>query len=123
VLSASAVGSAAAPSAAALVAAAAGPDRAVRSPLPTGKSSAQPKALTLDRAAADSRKYRVAKGGMVLRITPDVNAEVVSRAAEGDTLALLPHPARGIWTAVQLGDGDNAKRGWVVSQALKNVTP
>ena len=122
-LSAGTSSTAAAPSTATLIAAAAGPDRAVRPPLVTNKDRAQPKALTLDRAAADARKYRVAKGGLVLRITPDVNAEVVSRAAEGDTLALLPHPARGVWTAVQLGDGDSAKRGWVVSQALKNTAP
>ena len=122
-LSAGTSSSLAAPSTAAVIAAAAGPDRAVRPPLVTNKDRAQPKALTLDRAAADARKYRVSKGGLVLRITPDVNGEVVSRAAEGDTLALLPYPARGIWTAVQLGDGEGAKRGWVVSQALKNTTP
>jgi pilus assembly protein CpaC len=113
----------AAASAASILAVATGPDRAVRPPLLTSKDPAQTKALTLDRANADARRYRVSKGGMVLRITPDVNGEVVSRATEGDTLALLPHPARGIWTAVQLGDGDNAKRGWVVSQALKNAAP
>lgn len=101
----------------------AGSDLSLRRPLPMGKDRAQFKALTLDRASADARKVRVAKGGTELRITPDINAEVVSRVVEGETLSVLPHPSRGVWTAVQLGDGDSAKRGWVISQALKNATP
>lgn len=81
------------------------------------------KPLTLAAAAADARKFRIAMDGLALRITPDMNAEIVARLSQGDTVAALNQSPRGGWTAVQLGDGDAGRRGWVASQWLVPVTP
>lgn len=75
-------------------------------------------ALTLGQPGANAPMYRVAKGGLVLRLTPDVNAGVVARPAAGDLVVGLPYPTRGGWSAVQYGEGDGARRGWITSQWL-----
>jgi len=65
----------------------------------------------------------VAKGGLAIRMTADINAEVIARPAPGDLVVGLPHPTRGGWTAVQYGQGKAARRGWFSSQWLIPVTP
>ena len=97
-------------------------ERDVRRPLGTPER-ALPKALTLSPPAANARLYKVAANGLALRITPDVNAEVVARPAAGDTVLALPHAPRGGWSAVQLGDAAAAPRGWLPSQWLVPALP
>ena len=82
-----------------------------------------PKALTLDAPAANALVYKVARNGLALRITPDVNAEVVTRPAAGAVALALPHLPRGGWTAVQIGEGATAQRGCIASQWLAPETP
>ena len=100
-----------------------GAERQVRRALAPAFERSVPKALTLDGPAPGARLYKVAKNGLPLRITPDVNGEVVARPAAGDAALALPHPPRGGWTAVQLGDGASAPRGWISSQWLIPATP
>ncbi len=98
-------------------------DRQVRRPLSMSPERAEPKALTLDAPGANARVYKVARDGLALRVTPDVNAEVVARPAAGAIALALPHTPRGGWTAVQIGDGATAQRGWIASQWLMPETP
>jgi pilus assembly protein CpaC len=96
------------------------PGRDVRRPV---SATADRKPLTLPGSASDSRKYRIAMDGLAIRITPDMNSEIVTRLSQGDTVAALNQPPRGGWTAVQLGEGESGRRGWVASQWLVPVTP
>ena len=98
-------------------------DRQVRRPLAAPAERAVPKALTLDPPGANARAYKVARDGLALRITPDVNAEVLRRPSAGTVALALPHMPRGGWTAVQIGDGVTAQRGWIPSQWLMPETP
>lgn len=95
----------------------------VRRPLATApdKTLAQP--LTLDGPGPHPKMFTVARNGLALRITPDMNAETVFRPAGGDAVAALPYAPRGGWTAVQLGEGAAAARGWMESQWLIPVSP
>lgn len=94
-----------------------------RRPLNTVPDRAAGKALTLDAAAPDARNLRVAADGLAMRLTPEVNGEIVARLIAGDTVVVLPQGSRGAFTAVQLGQGDTMRRGWVASQWLVPVTP
>lgn len=82
-----------------------------------------PKALTLDAPTPNARRYRVAANGLALRATPDVNAGSLARPIVGDIVRALPHPPRGGWTAVQIGDADTATRGWLPTQWLVPAAP
>ena len=99
------------------------PGRQVRRPLSAPPERSVPRALTLDGPGPGARVYKVARNGLPLRITPDVNAEVVARPEVGDLALALPHEPRGGWTAVQLGDGASAPRGWMSSQWLIPAIP
>lgn len=98
-------------------------DRPMRRPLGSPQSPGSWKALTLGEAGPQAPVYKVAKSGLALRVTPDINAEVVSRPVVGALVFGLPTPTRGGWTAVQIGQGDAAPRGWISSQWLTPVTP
>jgi pilus assembly protein CpaC len=99
------------------------PGRQLRRPIDATADLPGRKTLTLSAAAIDARRYRVAMDGLALRITPDINAEIVARLISGDTVAALSQPPRGGWTADQLDAGDTSHRGWVASQWLIPVTP
>ncbi len=87
-----------------------------------GRASA-PQSLTLaEEPAPPPRQYRVTLDGLALRMTPDVNADVLANLLAGDMVAALPQEPRGGWTAVQYGDGGGHKRGWVASQWLDAVS-
>ncbi|WP_263563967.1 pilus assembly protein N-terminal domain-containing protein [Paucibacter sp. DJ1R-11] len=83
-----------------------------------------PQAALLSRAALDaSRKpYRVQADKLALRLTPDVNAGVLTRAYRGERVQGLDLPPQGAWVAVQLEQagpqGQVVQRGWVLSQWL-----
>ena len=100
--------------------AAAQPGRPIRRPV---SAAYDRHALTLAAATPGARKYRIAMDGLAVHITPDMNAEVVTRLLRGDTVAALDQSPRGGWTAIQFGDGDTSPRGWVASQWLVPVTP
>ena len=70
--------------------------------------------LSNDNQAA--KRYRV-NAILALRVSPDINALIVTMLAEGQMLEALPQPLRGNWMAVQV-DG---KRGWVAAQEVKPV--
>jgi pilus assembly protein CpaC len=55
---------------------------------------------------------------LALRVTPDVNAPVVTNLAEGQVVVGLAQSAQGYWTAVEAG----GKRGWAASQWLHPIT-
>lgn len=95
----------------------------VRRPLAEAPDRALSKPLTLDGPGPHPRLFKVARSGLALRITPDMNAETVFRPAAGDAAAALPYAPRGGWTAVQLGKGAAAARGWMESQWLIPVSP
>jgi len=82
-----------------------------------------PQPALLSRAALDaSRKpYVVQSEKLALRLTPDVNAGVLTRAYRGDQVQALDLPAQGAWMAVQLQQGQVLQRGWVLSQWLLPV--
>jgi pilus assembly protein CpaC len=83
--------------------------------------AAAPRALILPPGSAHesaARRYRVRLDGLALRTTPDVNAEVLANLIAGDTVVALPQAPRGAWTAVQFGQGNQGKRGWVATQWL-----
>ena len=82
-----------------------------------------PQPALLSRAALDaSRKpYLVQSEKLALRLTPDVNAGVLTRAYRGDQVQALDLPAQGAWMAVQLQQGQVLQRGWVLSQWLLPV--
>jgi pilus assembly protein CpaC len=63
------------------------------------------------------QQFRVAMQRLALRVTPDINAPVVTNLAEGQVVVGLAQPAQGYWTAVE-ADG---KRGWAASQWLHPV--
>ncbi len=79
-----------------------------------------PRALTLpDHPRADADQYRVVQNHLPLLVTPDVNSEVLLTLARGQIVTALPQPARAAWIAVQFGQGEVRKRGWVASQWLQ----
>lgn len=82
-----------------------------------------PQPALLSRAALDaSRKpYMVQSEKLALRLTPDVNAGVLTRAYRGEQVQALDLPAQGAWMAVQLQQGQVLQRGWVLSQWLLPV--
>lgn len=61
---------------------------------------------------------RVLPEALALRLTPDVNAAVLSRSVRGDVVRRLSVPAQGAWLPVQVGSGAGGKRGWMLAQWL-----
>lgn len=61
---------------------------------------------------------RVLPEALALRLTPDVNAAVLSRSVRGDVVRRLSMPAQGAWLPVQVGSGASGKRGWMLAQWL-----
>jgi pilus assembly protein CpaC len=98
-------------------------DRVLRRPLGHAADRPVGKPLTLDGPLPDARSFKVAKDGQTLRVTPDINGEVVGRPAMLDTVVGLPYAPRGVWMAVQWGTGESALRGWIESQWLIPATP
>ncbi len=95
--------------------------RGVQRSLATAGTTVAPRALILPPGNAQDptvRRFRVSLDGLALRITPDVNAEVLANLIAGDTVLGLPQAPRGAWTAVQFGEGEQGKRGWVATQWL-----
>lgn len=96
--------------------------RGVSRPLAAAAGTTEgPRVLTLQPGSAQdpaARHYRVGLDGLALRITPDVNAEVLANLIAGDTVLALPQAPRGAWTAVQFGESGEGKRGWVATQWL-----
>ncbi len=96
--------------------------RPVRVPV----AEAVPRAVTASAgapAAPDRTRYLVGLNGLALRATPDINAGVVSNLRMGEMVVALPQPVRGGWTAVQAGEGDAVRRGWVSTQWLLPLAP
>jgi len=86
---------------------------------PTGVAPGSASLVTATAAApAAGAAYRVVLDQLALYVSPDTNALVVRKLAQGSTVQALPQPARGNWIAVQAGDA----RGWVASQWLRPVT-
>jgi pilus assembly protein CpaC len=69
-------------------------------------------------ASAGRQRYRVGLAALALLASPDTNAAVIGRLAEGQLVEALPQAPRGNWIAVQSG----AERGWVASQWLQAVS-
>lgn len=67
------------------------------------------------------QRFRVQLAGLALRQTPDINAGVVARGHRGDVVTALPQASQGGWTAVELGAGADARRGWVATEWLMPV--
>lgn len=59
-------------------------------------------------------RFRVLLDGLALRVSPDVNAQLVMKLESGAVVEALPEQNQGYWTAVQAGD----KRGWAATQWL-----
>jgi pilus assembly protein CpaC len=93
-----------------------GPDTVGRSVLANRPGTAS--ATAPDDASKPSRQFRVGLDRLALRVTPDVNAAVVTNLAAGDIVTALAQPARGHWIAVDAG----GKRGWTASQWLHPVS-
>jgi pilus assembly protein CpaC len=72
----------------------------------------------LDDSTRTSQQFRVTMQRLALRVTPDVNAPVVTNLAEGQVVVGLAQSAQGYWTAVEAG----GKRGWAASQWLHPIT-
>jgi pilus assembly protein CpaC len=90
----------------------------VRQALPVG---VQPRPVTLRPEAAatvaSTQQFRVQAQRLALRLTPDVNAGVITTLAHGELVHAVGGTSRGSWVAVSTG-ADNARWGWVPSQWL-----
>jgi hypothetical protein len=69
----------------------------------------------------ESQRFRVELSGLVIRLTPDINAAIVFRCKRGDLLTGLPQATQGGWTAVQIRHGDQVRRGWVATEWLTPI--
>jgi len=92
-------------------------------PLTLGTKSAgvapvAPATVTATTAPASETRYRVILNNLALYVSPDTNALVVQKLAEGSVVQALPQAARGNWIAVQAGEA----RGWVPVQWLRPLT-
>lgn len=64
------------------------------------------------------QRFLVGLDGLALRITPDINAGVLAKLRMGEMVTALPQAQRGAWTAILVGEGAKARRGWVGTQWL-----
>ena len=83
-----------------------------------GVAPAAPATVTTTAAPASETRYRVILNNLALHVSPDTNALVVQKLAEGSVVQTLPQAARGTWIAVQAGEA----RGWVPVQWLRPLT-
>jgi pilus assembly protein CpaC len=60
-------------------------------------------------------RYRIKRAQLELRLSPDVNAQVLAVLPENTLVERLPQLSHGNWTPVQIG----STRGWVLSQDLE----
>jgi Flp pilus assembly secretin CpaC len=60
-------------------------------------------------------RYRIKRAQLELRLSPDVNAQVLAMLPENTLVERLPQLSHGNWTPVQIG----STRGWVQSQDLE----
>lgn len=70
---------------------------------------AQPVTANPKPGGAVGQRYRVKAEYLSLRVSPDLNANVIARLPAGTTLEALPQPNKGNWLPVQAG----SRRGWV----------
>lgn len=81
------------------------------------KSSANSSDARAYVPAATGQRFRVLLNGLVMRVSPDVNALVVQKLEKNDVVESAAQPLQGTWIEVT----NNGKRGWVASQWLKPV--
>jgi pilus assembly protein CpaC len=90
-----------------------------RQPVPPGPL---PRPVTLQPSnvaspAALSQQFRVQAQRLALRITPDVNAGVITTLSHGELVRAIPGASSGSWVAVSAG-ADDGRWGWVPHQWL-----
>lgn len=64
------------------------------------------------------QRYRVLLKGLVMRVSPDINAMVVQKLEENQIVQSAAQTLQGSWIEVS----SNGQRGWVASQWLKPVS-
>jgi pilus assembly protein CpaC len=85
---------------------------------PAASGRVQLPSITANGATASALpRYRVRADSLALRLSPDVNAQVLLTLPEDMHVERLPQTSHGDWTPVQVG----GTRGWVLSQGIELV--
>jgi pilus assembly protein CpaC len=96
--------------------------RPVRQPVPQGMV---PKPVVLrpidGPSAVPAKEFRVHAKQLALRLTPDVNADVITTFARGDVVRSVPGATSGSWVGVASSDQSD-RWGWVPAQWLVPLT-
>jgi pilus assembly protein CpaC len=92
--------------------------RPVRQPVPQGMVP-RPVVLRSDQAVVDQppQEYRVQALRLAMRLTPDINADVIVTLAKGEVVRAVPGANNGSWVGVASG-AQSDRWGWVPAQWL-----